>query len=83
MSTKKPPIGSLSSEGERPRAQVAYEGDDEFSIASLEPERETSNQHRKQLKPSAPGASDKVIVDELKTTNEQGPLGFFRRIFSR
>lgn len=82
MASAKLPQGSASSQpGGRPRAQVSYEGDDEFSTMSLDPSR------KKQLKTKAalvaPDANEKATVDELKATNDQGIVGLFRKIFAK
>ena len=78
------PTGSTSSTpGGRPRAQVSYEGEDEFSAMSLDPERRRSLKQREVLKPNEPGSREEVKVDELKTTNSHGVVGFFRKIFAK
>jgi hypothetical protein len=84
MSTEKPPIGSTASDGGRPRAQVAYEGEDEFSTRSLDPKRrETTDSHGKRLKPDGVGKKDQIKIDDLKPTNEKGAVGFLRKIFPK
>lgn len=81
MASAKLPQGSAASQpGGRPRAQVSYEGDDEFSAMSLDPSR------KKQLKEKAaldPDRTTKATVDELKPTNDQGIVGLFRKIFAK
>jgi hypothetical protein len=84
MSGPKLPIGSSSSSpGDRPRAQVAYEGEDEFSAMSLDPQRKRALKTSDKLAPKPPGSQDKVKVDQLKATNDQGVVGFFRKIFAK
>lgn len=84
MSSTKLPVGSSSSSpGDRPRAQVAYEGEDEFSTMSLDPQRQRALQTKEQLAPKAPGEREDVKVDELKPVNDQGVVAFFRKIFAR
>ncbi len=84
MSSSKLPAGSSSSEqGGRPRAQVAYEGEDEFSTLSLDPRRKVQAKDQAKLAPSAPGEQERVKVDELKPTNEQSVFGFLRKIFAK
>ncbi len=81
MASSKLPQGSSASQpGGRPRAQVSYEGDDEFSAMSLDPSR------KKQLKEKAaiaPDTNTKATIDELKPTNDQGIVGLFRKIFAK
>jgi hypothetical protein len=79
----KPPTGSSNSSptDARPRAQVAYEGDDEFSVFSVEPERQEALE--KHAKLHRPGTSDKVVVDELKSVTDGGFFGRFRKIFAK
>lgn len=78
------PSGSSSSlPGGRPRAQVSYEGEDEFSTMSLDPERKAQLKTKQQLAPSAPGEREQAKVDELKSTNDQGIVGLFRKIFAK
>jgi hypothetical protein len=84
MSSSRLPAGSSSSEqGGRPRAQVAYEGEDEFSTVSLDPKRKRQAQDQAKLAPEAPGHKARVKVDELKPTNEQGVFGLLRKIFAK
>jgi hypothetical protein len=85
MSNEKLPSGSSASgPGGRPRAQVAYEGEDEFSTMSLDPSRKSASKTRAKLAPNAPGEREQVRVDELKSTNDQqGVLGFLRKIFAK
>jgi cell division protein FtsN len=80
----KQPIGSSASvPGGRPRAQVSYEGEDEFSMMSLEPGRKEAAKAQDRLAPGRPGAREQVKVDQLKSTNDQGIVGLFRKIFAR
>ena len=84
MAHSKLPTGSTSSApGDRPRAQVAYEGEDEFSAMSLDPSRKKGLKQKEALAPGAPGQRDEVKVDELKATNESGIVGLFRKIFAK
>jgi hypothetical protein len=77
-------IGSTPSRADdpRPRAQVSYEGEDEFSAMSLDPRRKDVSKDVARLQPTSPGAKPEVKIDQLKTTND----GFFstlRRIFAK
>lgn len=85
MAASKLPTGSTPSEpgDPRPRAQKSYEGEDEFSIMSLDPERRTALKGRQQLKPGAPGEREEVQVTQLRSTNDQGIVGFLRKIFAK
>jgi hypothetical protein len=83
MASKMPSGSSSSDPGGRPRAQVAYEGEDEFSTMSLDPERKKAVQAHASLSPGRPGGRDEIHVNDLKSVNDTGVLGFFRRIFSR
>lgn len=83
MSGPKLPIGSATGADGRPRAQVAYEGEDEFSAMSLDPERKRVLKKKETLAPSAPGLRAQVKVDQLKPTNDQGVVGFLRKIFAK
>jgi hypothetical protein len=82
-STKLPSGSSPSLPGARPRAQVSYEGEDEFSTMSLDPGRKEQLKTKQQLAPTAPGEKESVKVDELKATNDQGIVGLFRKIFAK
>lgn len=64
----------------RVRAQVAYEGADEFSAFSLDPRRKRQLQQQRAL---VPDFTEKATVAPLKRMNEQGATSFFRRIFAR
>ncbi len=78
--------GSSSSapEDPRPRAQVAYEGEDEFSTMSLDPNRKEIISNEEKLNPASPGGKREVKVDKLKSTNEaSGVVGFLRKIFAK
>lgn len=83
MAPKVPSGSSPSLPGARPRAQVAYEGEDEFSTMSLDPERKRTLREKQQLAPRSPGQREEVKVDELKSVNEGGLAGFFRKIFAK
>ncbi|MFO0596613.1 MAG: hypothetical protein U0228_14955 [Myxococcaceae bacterium] len=83
MATKLPSGSSSSESGGRPRAQVSYEGEDEFSAMSLDPSRKSQLKGKQQLAPAAPGEREQVKVDELKSTNDQGIVGLFRKIFAK
>lgn len=85
MANSKLPTGSGSSSPHdaRPRAQVAYEGEDEFSAMSLDPSRKKATKQAESLAPGAPGARKEVKVDELKATNDSGIVGLFRKIFAK
>lgn len=83
MAGKLPSGSSPSLPGARPRAQVSYEGEDEFSTMSLDPNRKKQLKDKQQIAPSAPGEKEQVKVDELKATNDQGIVGLFRKIFSK
>jgi hypothetical protein len=85
MADPKLPSGSsASAPGGRPRAQISYEGEDEFSAMSLDPQRRNTSKSKSQLAPAAPGQRDQVKVDELKSTNDQqGVIGFLRKIFAK
>ena len=83
MATKLPSGSTPSTAGGRPRAQVSYEGEDEFSAMSLDPQRKSQLKEKQQLAPPPPGEKDKVRVDELKPMNDQGIVGLFRKIFAK
>lgn len=85
MANSKLPTGSAPSapHDARPRAQVAYEGEDEFSAMSLDPSRKKGLKQAEALAPGAPGTRKEVKVDELKSTNESGIVGLFRKIFAK
>jgi hypothetical protein len=83
MAGKLPSGSSSSLPGSRPRAQVSYEGEDEFSTMSLDPERKAQLKTKQQLAPAAPGEREQVKVDELKPMNDQGIVGLFRKIFAK
>ncbi len=50
---------------------------------SLDPNRKKQIKDKQQLAPKAPGEKDNVKVDELKSTNDQGIVGLFRKIFAK
>ncbi len=83
MAGKLPSGSSPSIPGSRPRAQVSYEGEDEFSAMSLDPNRKVQLKTRQQLTPTSPGEKEEMKVDELKSTNDQGIVGLFRKIFAK
>lgn len=64
----------------RARAQVAYEGADEFSAFSLDPRRKSQLKQKRAL---VPDFKEAARVDELKHMNDQGVTSFFRKIFAR
>jgi hypothetical protein len=82
MASNIPTGSSPSGSTGRPRAQVAYEGEDEFSVMSMEPSREEALKNHAALAGKG-GASEPVKVDELRPTNGRGVLGMLRRIFAR
>lgn len=81
----KQPIGSAPSRpgDDRPRAQVSYEGEDEFSTMSLDPQRREAQRSAAKLMPRGPGENGQLKVDPLKATNDKGLFGVLRRIFAR
>jgi hypothetical protein len=83
MAGKMPSGSSPSLPGARPRAQVAYEGEDEFSAMSLDPGRKQALKEKQMLTPAAPGEREQVKVNELKPTNDNGIVSLFRRIFAK
>ncbi len=75
------PTGSApSAVGDRPRAQISYEGEDEFSSMSLDPERR--KKAAVDLEPSNPGQRKEIKVDDLKP-KKSSLLGFVKSIFER
>ena len=50
---------------------------------SLDPTRKAQLKEKNALAPPPPGEKQKVKVDELKPTNEQGVVGLFRKIFAK
>lgn len=75
------PAGSAPSGNDpRPRAQISYEGEDEFSLMSLEPTRRKKEEV--DLEPIEPGVKKDVKVDDLKPKGG-ALLGFIRKIFDR
>ena len=74
------PTGSAPGADGRPRAQVSYEGEDEFSAMSLDPSRRKKN--AVDLTPASPGAQQEVEIDELKP-KKRGMVDFFRKIFAK
>jgi hypothetical protein len=79
------PSGSSSSSSSdgRPRAQVSFQGEDEFSLESLEPERKKTLQTRAELVVEHPGVKEEIEIHELKPTNDNGIISFLRKIFAR
>ena len=79
------PVGSSASRPEdpRPRAQVSYEGEDEFSTMSLDPKRAEAARSQQKLQPNAPGERSEMKVDQLKATNDKGLFGVLRKIFAK
>jgi hypothetical protein len=75
------PSGSASSAaGDRPRAQISYEGEDEFSAMSLDPERR--KKPAVDLEPTNPGGQKGLKVDEMKP-KKPTLLGFWKSIFAK
>jgi hypothetical protein len=74
------PTGSAPGADGRPRAQVSYEGEDEFSAMSLDPSRR--RKAAVEIEPSSPGSRPEVHVDELKP-RKRGMIGFLRKIFDK
>ena len=74
------PTGSAPGSDGRPRAQVSYEGEDEFSAMSLDPSRR--RKMAVDLEPSSPGTRSQVQVDSLKP-KKRGMVDFFRKIFAK
>jgi hypothetical protein len=79
------PNGSLPSSPEDPRsrAQISYEGEDEFSAMSLDPARKKMERGQQRLTPANPGERLEPQVNELKPTNDQGFVARLRRIFAK
>jgi hypothetical protein len=75
------PTGSSKTADGRARAQVSYEGDDEFSMMSTEPVRREKK--AVELEPAAPGAREQVHIDEMKPKKKGNVVGFFRKIFAK
>ena len=75
------PIGGAAGADGRLRAQVAYEGDDEFSTMSLDPNRR--KKAAVDLTPQDPGSTKDVQVDELHAVRKGGVINFFRKIFEK
>ncbi len=78
--SSKPSGSTASKAGDRPRAQISYEGEDEFSSMSLDPERR--RKPTLDIEPSAPGASNEVKIDDLKP-KKSSLFGFVKAIFER
>ncbi|MBX7101341.1 MAG: hypothetical protein K1X89_26725 [Myxococcaceae bacterium] len=76
----KPPAGHAASEpGGKLRAQVAYEGDDEFSMMSLAPVRR--QKQKVELTALEPGVSTKEEYEEAP--KDKGVFGLVRKFFGR
>ena len=80
MAQNPKPTGSAPGADGRPRAQVSYEGEDEFSAMSLDPSRRRKD--AVDLEPVGPGQRKEVHIDELKP-KRRGAIGFFRKIFAK
>jgi hypothetical protein len=78
--SSKPSGSTASKAGDRPRAQISYEGEDEFSAMSLDPERR--RKPKLDIEPSAPGASKEVKIDDLKP-KKSSLFGFVKAIFEK
>ena len=78
--SSKPSGSTASKAGDRPRAQISYEGEDEFSSMSLDPERR--RRPTLDIEPSAPGASKEVKIDDLKP-KKSSLFGFVKAIFEK
>ena len=76
----RPAGGAPSGNDPRPRAQISYEGEDEFSMMSLDPNRRTKE--AVDLEPVEPGVKKEVKVSDLKPKGG-ALLGFIRKIFDR
>lgn len=50
---------------------------------SLDPGRKQALKKRENLEPAAPGQKEQVKVNELKPMNDQGVVGFLRKIFAK
>lgn len=75
------PAGSAPSGADpRPRAQISYEGEDEFSLMSLDPIRR--EKEAVDMEPIEPGVKKEVKVDDMKPKGG-ALLGFIRKIFDR
>jgi len=79
MSGKLPSGSAAASGSGRVRAQISYEGTDEFSAFSLDPRRRSQLKQTRELNPEGAHA---VRVDKLKRMNDQSPTSFFRKIFA-
>lgn len=81
MSASQKPTGSSPSGTDgRPRAQVAYEGDDEFSTMSLDPQRRAKP--KVDIEASNPNLTPIKEKPEEKKEGK-GLLGFFVKIFDK
>jgi len=77
------PTGSSKTKDGRVRAQISYEGEDEFSSMSLEPERREKD--ATDIDPLSPGNRKQVHVDEIKPQipKKKSMLTLFRKIFAK
>lgn len=80
MPVKLPTGSAVSGTHGRVRAQIAYEGADEFSAFSLDPRRKVQLKQKRAL---VPDFTEAARVDELKRVNDQSVASFFRKIFAR
>ena len=78
MAPVKPTGGAASEPGGKPRAQVAYEGDDEFSTMSLDPKRR--RKATVELEPMEPGVTAETYE---KAPEGKGFFGLVRKLFSK
>lgn len=76
----KPSGSTASKQGDRPRAQISYEGEDEFSSMSLDPERR--KKPTLDIEPDAPGSNKEVKIDDLKP-RKSSLFGFVKAIFEK
>jgi hypothetical protein len=75
----RPAGGAPSGADPRPRAQISYEGEDEFSLMSLDPNRR--EKEAIDMAPIEPG-----VKKEIKPTDQKPSgaiLGFIKKIFDR
>lgn len=78
MAPVKPTGNAASQPGGKPRAQVAYEGDDEFSTMSLDPTRR--RKATVELEPLEPGVNAETYE---KPAEAKGFFGLVRKLFSK
>ncbi len=78
---RKPQGGAPSSPHDsRPRAQVAYEGEDEFSLMSLDPTRK--KKAPVEIEDSNPLGKPLAVIDDLKP-KKKNVLGVLKKIFDK